>query len=284
MPQSRQRVKINELLLICVLTILLDVIIITFHESLLRQIIGILFVLSFPGYTLVAALFPQKRSLSLIERIALSLGLSMILGPLIGLLLNYTPRGITLYSVSFPLSVLTIGLSVIAWHRRLQLPVEDRFTLVFSIPSLLMPKGDVLDKTLSIVLLTSITLAISTLGYVMWNPKIAERYTEFYVIGMEGKAGNYPDELTLGQEGKVILGIVNHEQREMGYKIEIRIDGQKNGETIDTGMIGSEEKWEQEVSFKPEKTGKNQKVEFLLYKQGEEDQPYTSVYIWVNVE
>ncbi len=41
-----------------------------------------------------------------------------------------------------------------------------------------------------------------------------ERFTEFYILGLEGKADNYPDELTVGEEGRVILGIVNHEHED----------------------------------------------------------------------
>jgi uncharacterized membrane protein len=48
-------------------------------------------VLFFPGYTLISALFPRKDSLSGVERLALSFGLSIAVVPLIGLILNYMP-------------------------------------------------------------------------------------------------------------------------------------------------------------------------------------------------
>jgi uncharacterized membrane protein len=37
------------------------------------------------------------------------------------------------------------------------------------------------------------------------------------------------------------------------------------------------------VGFTPHKAGDNQKLEFVLYKQGE-DKPYRSLYLWVDVK
>jgi uncharacterized membrane protein len=56
----------------------------------LRYILGSIFILWLPGYTFIKALFPEKE-LDSIERIALSIGMSIALVPIIGLLLNYTP-------------------------------------------------------------------------------------------------------------------------------------------------------------------------------------------------
>ena len=58
--------------------------------------LGLVFVLFLPGYVLVAALYPRKDDLDLVERVALSLGLSIAVVPLIGLGLNYSPWGIRL--------------------------------------------------------------------------------------------------------------------------------------------------------------------------------------------
>jgi uncharacterized membrane protein len=65
----------------------------------LRVALGTPFVLFFPGYTLISALFPKKKDLNSIERVALSLGLSLAVVPLIGLGLNYIPFGIRLQPV-----------------------------------------------------------------------------------------------------------------------------------------------------------------------------------------
>ena len=84
-----------DLLLIVALSIiLLPLALVTTGAA--RIVLGVLFVLFFPGYTLVAALFPARNSIGRIERLALSFGLSIAVVPLIGLGLNYTPWGIRL--------------------------------------------------------------------------------------------------------------------------------------------------------------------------------------------
>jgi len=58
----------------------------------LRYILGSIFILLLPGFNLIKALFPT-REIDNVERTALSLGMSLALVPLVGLLLNYTPWG-----------------------------------------------------------------------------------------------------------------------------------------------------------------------------------------------
>lgn len=72
-----------------------------------RYVFGSVFVLFLPGYSLIKALFGSKE-LDNIERFALSVGLSLALVPLAGLLLNYTPWGIRTTPVTFCLFALTL--------------------------------------------------------------------------------------------------------------------------------------------------------------------------------
>lgn len=73
------------------------------------------------------------------------------------------------------------------------------------------------DKVLSIVLVVAIIGATGTLRYVISTPKVGERFTEFYILGPQGKAEGYPTSLKLGERGGFILGILNHEQEDMDY-------------------------------------------------------------------
>jgi hypothetical protein len=90
----------------------------------LRWVFGSVFVLFVPGYVAVEALFPKGRELDSIERFALSVGLSLALVPLVGLVLNYTPWGIRLTPIMTSLIILTIGLAAIAFARRYRLSVD----------------------------------------------------------------------------------------------------------------------------------------------------------------
>jgi hypothetical protein len=81
----------------------------------IRQVLGVVFVLWLPGYSFIKALFPKQvpiktsdKNLDTIERAALSLGMSLALVPIVGLLLNYTPWGIRLTPITLSLTTLTI--------------------------------------------------------------------------------------------------------------------------------------------------------------------------------
>jgi hypothetical protein len=87
----------------------------------IRYVLGTIFVLWLPGYSFIKALFPLKssaksseKSLDAIERIALGLGMSLALVPIVGLLLNYTPWGIRLTPIVLSLSGLTIVFATVA--------------------------------------------------------------------------------------------------------------------------------------------------------------------------
>jgi len=77
----------------------------------IRYILGSVFVLLLPGYSLIKTLFPT-REIDNIERTALSIGMSLALVPLVGLLLNYTPWGIRLTPITLSLLALTATLTI----------------------------------------------------------------------------------------------------------------------------------------------------------------------------
>ncbi len=139
------------------------------------------------------------------------------------------------------------------------------------------------DKALSTALLVGIVGVLGVVGYVVTTPKVGERFTEFYIVGLEGKATDYPKELTAGEEGRVMVGIGNREKVEAIYRIEVRIDGVKNSE-VGPVVLGYGQTWEKIVNFTPDKLGDGQKVEFFLYKN-EESEPYLKpLHLWVSIK
>jgi uncharacterized membrane protein len=84
----------------------------------LRYFLGTLYTLFLPGYVLVEALYPEEKELKPLERVALSIGLSLAVVPLIGLILNYTPWGIRLNPVVVSLALYTLSIAIIALVRK----------------------------------------------------------------------------------------------------------------------------------------------------------------------
>jgi uncharacterized membrane protein len=109
------KITANHILLgINCLSALLILIITLLPIDAMRIILGLPSVLFFPGYTLMAALYPRKSSIKSVERLALSVGLSVAIVPLLGLILNYLPWGIRLYPILISLSLFVTSMSVIA--------------------------------------------------------------------------------------------------------------------------------------------------------------------------
>lgn len=281
------RIKGNYILYgINILTAVLFLTIIFVPNNILRIILGLPAVLFFPGYTLLAALFPRRGGLNGIERFALSFGMSIAVVPLIGLGLNFTPWGIRLYPILISLFTFIFSMSVIGWYRnRRLLPDETNdFKVNFKRPSLsaMWSSQSLRDKIITVGLAVVVIGAIGTLVYVINQPRSVEKFTEFYVLNAQGEASNYPGAVIMGQSTEVTLGIINHESETTAYRIEIIIDGEKTGEAGPVSLAAVE-KWEQKVTFTPTHKGTNQKVEFLLYKNFAA-QSQENLHLWVDVQ
>ena len=274
-----------DLEIIAVLSLILAGVIAFDGEGWLHYVrigLGLPFVLFFPGYVLIAALFPKKDDLGGIERLALSFGLSIAVVPLIGLGLNYTPWGIRLTPILLSLILFIIIMGCISFFRRDKLPPEDRYCPTFQFELPVWKEQPLLDRVLSIALIAAILFAVGSIFYVVSMPKVGEQFTEFYILGMNGKAEGYPRELAVGEEGEVIVGVVNHEYQQEKYFVEVKMDDlvlPREGPIV----LEHEEKWENPLSFYYPEEYENLKVEFLLYREGD-DQPYRSLHLWVNIQ
>jgi len=283
----------SDLLTVIGLVILTDLFVLMpgLSDTLLRNILGLPLVLFLPGYALIAALFPAKSDLDGIERAALSFGLSIAGVPLIGLGLNYTPWGIRLLPILISLSLFTFAMCGLAYLRRAKLPEAEAFEvpfreIVLSLKAEIMEKPEPgLDKALTIILVFSILLSVTTLVYVVITPKEGEHFTEFYILGPEGMADSYPTNYTLGESGKVIVGIVNHEYRPVNYTMEVRLENRSLPlpEDMQQITLAHNETWEKPLTLTPPVEGKDMKLEFLLFNETNKNTPYRDLHLWINV-
>ena len=273
--------KPNELIVLNLLAFVLVAVIVLLPSNSLRIVLGLPFLFFFPGYTLMAALFPKREGVCATARIALSFGISLAIVPLIGLVLNYTPWGIRLEPILYSVTVFIVITSIIAWLRRKRLPEPNRFNIEFQLKVPVWGSSS-LHKVLFIILVMVVVGALGSLVYLIAVPRVGETFTEFYVLGLDGKAAGYPEEVGVGEEGKVIVAVVNHEHEVVSYRVEVSIDGVKNNE-MGPFVLENEQKWEEIVSFTPDKVGDNQKVDFFLYKNGEAVPFLEPLHLWVDV-
>jgi uncharacterized membrane protein len=279
----------SDLLIVIVMTALTfaSVLLPLLENTAIRTILGIPMVLFLPGYTLIAALFPGKKGLDTIERIALSFGLCIAIVPLIGLVLNFTPWGIRLVPILMSLTFFIILMTIAAQIRRLKLAENMRFEVKFkemydSIRTeMFVKQQNRTDKILTIVLVISIVASVIMLVYVIVTPKQGEKFTEFYILGTGGKAEGYPTNIAAGKTSAVIVGIVNHEYESVNYTLQVKI----NEDILKEQQIQTahNQTWQQQVNFTPLRAGTSLKLQFLLYRNSNFTLPYRDTHLWVNV-
>lgn len=138
-----------------------------------------------------------------------------------------------------------------------------------------------IDRTISYILIACILVAFAAVIYITISPSTGEKFTEFYILGIDGKAGNYPTNLTIGESGNLTIGIVNHEDSTTSYRMVVKL----NNETLTTENLQLKNKEKKEIpfTFQVNQSGNGQKLEFLLFKLPNDQKPYRHLDLLVNV-
>ena len=195
-------------------------------QTPIPMIVALPVVLFMPGYCLIAALFPKNDDIGLSERIALSFGISIALITLVALGVYFTAGSIQLDPTLLSVILITWVLALVAHYRRAILPREERFLMPFSEiwstirEGLFPPDSDRVDRLLSVVLVLVIIVALTTTLYVIASPKEHEQFSEFFILGENKMATDYPSLIIPGQNYPMFIGVGNHEYRNMMYTIE----------------------------------------------------------------
>ncbi len=269
----------RSLIIINILAWLTALAIYAFPSPLLRIVLGVPYLLFFPGFALMAAVAPNRQGPGTTERLVLSLALSLVVVPILGLILNYTPYGIRLYPVLYSVGFFVLLASAAGWLRQLKLPPAERAALEFHLP-LAERAGGTLDNVFAGIMILVMTGALVTGAYYFTAPKKGEAFTQFYLLEQAGKY--YPDELRLGQGGTVRVGITNREGREASYRVRVLLNGKIHTE-VGPLLLPDGERWQGEAAVVPATTGQDQEIELLLFRGNEPEPCLKPLYLWVDV-
>lgn len=255
----------------------------TLQNSITRIILSVPIVLFIPGYLTIGALFPKKDDIGTIERIAFSFGLSIAILSLLGFLLNFV-FGIRLIPILVSICTYNLVLIYITFNRRRELPENLQFSIKFDnisgiVQELNIPR-DKIGLIVAAILLSSIALLAGMVNFIITTPSAGEKFTEFYILGQYGKADNYSKELKLGYPATILAGVVNHEQSYVNYTLQIVLE--KNIIFSENLLLNNNEKWQKNVTFSPDKKGKDMKLELLLFKENNFAIPYRELHLWVD--
>lgn len=285
-----------------------------------------------PGYALTTVLFPGRPNgdrtgtggglrfprfsggddegaegdgvsrLGLVERAAVSVGLSVALLPLFALVFDTV-----LGEVVGPVILVAAGVSAVAavagGVRRSRLPESVRHEV---------PVEQWIDRgvtgirgaspgtaTVNVALAISVLLAVSAVGLAFAAPQPGAASTEF-VVGTERNGefvtDGYPDDIATGEPAELALLIENREREPREYHVVARFervrDGTVTGFESAGGFTVTLQPGETAVethTAAPSLTGENVRLRFLLYRGEPPARPspesaYRSVHVWTSVE
>lgn len=269
--------------------------------GVLQIVFGVLLIFFVPGYALVSALFPESDgrpgtgqtedvsirtgTITLIERVVLSFGTSVVLSAVIGLVVSivtpgFRPRWILIGVGS--VTLVSVGVAVV---RRLRVPSDRRFVVPYR-PLLdatrvkfAQPESSV-DAALTLVLVVGIVAAVAGVVSVVVVPPEQDSFTSLYLLSEDENgtpiAYDYPTEFVRGESKPVYVGIANNENRRMNYSVVVKLQHiqTRNGSTtvLEQRRLGGfrtrvEANRTTRIRYRltPTLAGRNLRAVFLLY-------------------
>jgi uncharacterized membrane protein len=220
-------------------------------DGLTRLLVSVPLLFFLPGYALLGALFPGRRTLDdgdpgsrglatflgsnalgWGERVALSFATSLALLPPLGVLLSLLRAPLSVGPIVGALAsftVLSAGLGVL---RRLQLPPEQRFAVPVGALVAELRDGTVraptwFDAALNLAVLVVVVAALAGLAYGVASPPRDEDYTEAALLTREGDslvAGNFTTEVQVGEPMSTTVTVENREDARQQYTLVVVLE------------------------------------------------------------
>jgi uncharacterized membrane protein len=282
-------VPTDDLMGLVLLTLLLLVGIVWLHDASwfapIRFLLGSLYVLYLPGYCLTAALFPSPADLDPIERVGLNCGFSVALIPLIAWVLDQLSLGLHVGVLVLAEYLLMGGCLVIALVRRALLATPD---------ALPPPSGQTtgwwqrLAHPTKVAWIGLLGIVVVAGGLLRWPPVATTGYTtEFYMMGVPGRAELFPQSATVNQPVTVWGGIRNEADAERAYHVEIWVSEpygtgtRYRAASTEAITLAPGEQWQAPLTWTLSRSGADQQIEILLFAEGQLS-PYRRLQFWMH--
>lgn len=284
--------------------------------SPLRVAAGLPLLFFLPGYGVLAVLFPAyhdgdptdgprdwsdlpgRETLAPFERLALSVGVSVALVPLVGLGVAVSPAEPTpavLSTLATAVVVLGVGYRWWAADAANYPSPGAAFAAVAA--------GSAREQAVNVAVLAVAAAAVVVLVGAVAAPPAAESYTDVSLLteneSGEYVTGGYPSRMTSGESAELVLGVDNQEGERTDYAVVVvlqRVDGDGDDATV----VASERvgRFEFDVAdgatayvtheVTPTMTGRNLRLTYLVYRGDAPADPavgtaYRRVHVWVDV-
>ncbi len=288
-----------DLLLVVVLTLLAVGLAFVFGEQggpfAVRIPLGFLFVFVLPGYALTAALFPQtgtgathssgSYSVSTLERLVLSVGLSLVVVPLISIGLAMLSISITLSSVIFSIGAFTLATTLVAAFRTYNTSPQERFSIVAGSAHYVRTAN---WNVVQLVFVVMLILSAAGLTAAIVGSGNGDSFSELALHTQDDDGelapGEYPDSLSVNESASLHVEIGNHEHRSVEYTVVVLLEEvDSDGTVADRSeldrfsvSLDHTERTVVDHELEPAQTGESLRVSYLLYTDDPPDQPTIS--------
>ena len=247
----------NDLIVVIVIAVLSGVVsLLAPAISIVRLVCALPLVLFLPGYAITAACFPQ-RPLDAVERLLFSLGISLAVTALIGLVLQWTHLSLQASTWAIVLSMTVVAASAIAWLRRKQYAAAEASPAsMHSRPS--FREGLLLGLA---ILVTGTAVGIARLPT---PPSSVSGYTLLWMV----PAGD-------GNVNDFRLGVSSQEFEATTYRLQVSVDGRLIGEWPELKLAPGDS-WESLIGLPSDRAGAGS-VEAVLYRSDDPGTVYRRV-------
>lgn len=277
-----------DLLLLVELTIL-AVLLQQHNMPLLRVPLGLGVTFFGPGYALMSVIFPRHADLDGFARATLSFVMSIAQMPLLILALDKTVWGFQPRIIVYALAiwiVLLCGLSALQRNKLLLagsalLPHVPR-------PHMWWHKLGSLNRLYLLLTVLVMSTIIAASIYTITVQLTKPLPNEFYILGSEGQAQDYPRTSKVGQVISVTMGITNYADFPSNYRLEVWIVDPWNTThrepvlTEEAIMTRPHEHLQRPISWTMTQVGDNQQIELLLFR-ADETLPYRTLELWLDI-
>lgn len=235
--------------------IILALVLATIFPNVLRMLVTLPLVLFLPGFALTIILF-KRGHLGVPEQLLLSVGLSVAITALSGLILNWTPWGLRTTTLWIALLVvLAVEMVVVGylyglhWTKAISLPSQVNFT----------PRQWILVSLAALVTLTAV--------YVDRAPVPQEGFEGYTTLWIQPSDSSDTFE----------LGVRSNEFETTKYQIRVELDGNlSDGPTLE---LKPGETWEGVLSISSGEL-KDQPLKIFLYRLDQPNEVYRHAVWW----
>jgi uncharacterized membrane protein len=229
-----------------------------FGDGVLRPLVGLPMALAVPGYAITKAVWP-RGGLRPAERLTLSLGLSVVLAAVGGLVLYWTSAGLRPVPWAVLLGVPTLVAAATAWIRRARLePLPAAYRPTFGTWRPLAQPAALMLGAAALLTMGAVGIAVSGAS------QQRETFSELWMLP--------PPDSTSDQ---VTVGLRSMEPRPTRFRVQVR-DGDNVAFDVSDIELANGQTWQTSLHVASDQPA-GASIEAVVYRADAPDTPYRRV-------